>query len=500
MEDTGNIPANVTYTLTLECTNNEVQYSNANMNNYTLYSWTNNQCNLIQISQQIQGITFYESFSTNLLSNYGFQWPICLINTYLVYEDNPLIGSQPYQGTLIAAENPQSGCYLVGSYLYLSTSNTYYVQVPVRIGALYVIRVNNTYLATIEGQQSQAISIDNLIAESLLQNNNTITEIMTYPIINVTNISANVYQVTVTAPAEVSSANISIFYNNTPYENYTLNSINSYNFTVLLNNLPANYTFNSTNYMIITIEYENGVIQQLFYPPNILNNEVTIPSFMVYLMAILILYAWTRAFSYYQRLIVAGFGLALFLLLMSIAILQTTAPIVLAAGIFFLFILDIAYTEFINSRFIGEHPLLKPLSFLIRMFIIMTFVTNIVGLFFGPYGIYNLNLPDLNSYMNQVNNTINNLNSAIKQMTNNPFNFIFGFIGLAINIIYAISLAIQGVAVFVSLILTPVTVLLGPTAAAVAQAITAIAYYGSIIAILVYLALLVFAAAGLKPF
>jgi uncharacterized Tic20 family protein len=71
---------------------------------------------------------------------------------------------------------------------------------------------------------------------------------------------------------------------------------------------------------------------------------------------------------------------------------------------------------------------------------------------------------------------------------------------LAINIIYAISLAIQGVAVFVSLILTPVTVLLGPTAAAVAQAITAIAYYGSIIAVLVYLALLVFAAVGLKPF
>ncbi len=57
------------------------------------------------------------------------------------------------------------------------------------------------------------------------------------------------------------------------------------------------------------LEYENGVVQQLFYPPNILNNEVTSPSFMIYLIAILILYACTRAFSYYQRLIVAGFGL-----------------------------------------------------------------------------------------------------------------------------------------------------------------------------------------------
>jgi phage-related minor tail protein len=85
-------------------------------------------------------------------------------------------------------------------------------------------------------------------------------------------------------------------------------------------------------------------------------------------------------------------------------------------------------------------------------------------------------------------------------MLNNPFNFIFDFIGLAIDVIYAISLAVQGVAVFVSLILTPVTVLLGPTAAVIAQAITSIVYYGSIIAILVYLALLVFAAAGLKPF
>ncbi len=148
----------------------------------------------------------------------------------------------------------------------------------------------------------------------------------------------------------------------------------------------------------------------------------------------------------------------------------------------------------------GEHPLLKPLSFLVRMFIIMSFVTNLVGLFFGPYGIYNLGLPTLNNYMNHVNNTITNLNNLINQMVSNPFNFIFDFVGLAIDVIYAISLAIQGVAVFVSLILTPVTVLLGPTAAAVAQAITAIVYFGAIIAILVYLALLVFAAVGLKPF
>ena len=500
MEDSGNIPSNVTYTLTLECANNAIQYSNANENSYTLYLWTNDQCNNVLISQQIQGITFDEEFSTNLLSNYGFQWPICLISTSLVYFDNPLIGSQPYQDTLIAVENPQAGCYLEGSYLYLYSSNTYYAPVPMREGALYVIRANSTYLATVEGQQSQAISIDNLITQAYSQNNQSITEIVTYPIINVTNISATVYQVNITAPATVSSVNITVFYNNTPYENYTLNLIDSYNFTILLTNLPANYTFNSTNYLSITLEYENGVVQQLFYPPNILNNEVTIPSFMVYLIAILILYAWTRAFSYYQRLIIAGFGLALFLLLSSIAILQTTAPIVLAAGIFFFFILDIAYSEFINSRFMGEHPLLKPLSFLIRMFIVMTFVTNLAGLFFGPYGIYNLNLPNLNDYMNHVNDTINNLNNTIKQMISNPFNFIFDFIGLAINVINVISLAIQGVSVFVSLILTPVTVLLGPTAAAVAQAITSIVYYGSIIAILVYLALLVFAAVGLKPF
>jgi hypothetical protein len=500
MEDSGNIPSNVTYSLTLECANNTVQYSNSNENSYTLYLWTNNQCNFVLISQQIQGVTFDEAFSTNLLSNYAFQWPICLINTSLVYYDNPLIGSQPYQDTLIAVENPQTGCYLEGSYLYLYSSNTYYAPVPMRPGALYVIRVNNTYLATVEGQQSQAISIDNLIAQVYSQNNNTITEIVTYPIINVTNVSSSVYQVTVTAPAEVSSANISVFYNNTPYENYTLDSINSYNFTIFLNNLPVNYTFNSTNYLSITLEYKNGVIQQLFYPPNILNNEVTIPSFMVYLMAILILYAWTRAFSYYQRLIIAGFGLALFLLLVSIAVLQTTAPIVLAAGIFFFFILDIAYSEFINSRFMGEHPLLKPLSFLIRIFIVMTFVTNLVGLFFGPYGIYNLGLPTLNNYINQVNNTIINLNNTIKQMVSNPFNFIIDFIGLAINIIYAISLAIQGVAVFVSLILTPVTIILGPTTAVIANAITSIVYFGAIIAILIYLALLVFAAVELRPF
>jgi len=420
--------------------------------------------------------------------------------TSLAYFDNPLIGSQPYQGTLIAVENPQTGCYLEGSYLYLYSSNVYYAPVPMRPGALYVIRANNTYLATVEGQQSQAISIDDLIAQVALQNNQSITEIVTYPIINVTNVSSGVFQITVTTPAEVSSVNISVFYNNSFYQSYVLNSVDSNNFTVFLTNLPANYTFNSTNYMIIDIEYENGVVQQLYYPSVVLNNRITLPSFMVYLIAILILYAWTRAFSYYQRLIVAGFGLALFLVLMAVAVLQTTAPIVLAAGIFFFFILDIAYTEFINSGFMGEHPLLKPLSFLIKMFMVMTFVTNVVGLFFGPYGVYNLNLPDLNSYMNHVNNTITNLNNIINQMVSNPFNFIFDFIGLAINIIYAISLAIQGVSVFVSMIISPIATLLGPTAAAAANAIVAIVYYGSIVAILVYLALLVFAAAGLKPF
>ena len=83
MEDSGNIPSNITYTLTLECANNTVQYSNANDENYTLYLWTNDQCNFVLISQQISGVTFDEGFSTNLLSNYAFQWPICLINTSL---------------------------------------------------------------------------------------------------------------------------------------------------------------------------------------------------------------------------------------------------------------------------------------------------------------------------------------------------------------------------------------------------------------------------------
>ena len=121
MEDSGNIPSNVTYALTLECANNTVQYSNANDENYTLYLWNNDQCNFVLISQQIQGVTFTEGFNTNLLSNYEFQWPICLINTSLAYYDNPLTGSQSYQGTLISVENPQTGCYLT-CLLYTSPS------------------------------------------------------------------------------------------------------------------------------------------------------------------------------------------------------------------------------------------------------------------------------------------------------------------------------------------------------------------------------------------
>jgi|GEM_PF-1590925 len=499
MEDSGNMPSNISYSLSIACNNDTTVFRNPNMNTYTIYAWTNDQCGFILVSQNIQGIAYSMGYSTNLLSRYAYQWTLCLLNPSLAYFNNPLIGQNQYLDTLIALANPQAGCYLLGSYLYLYSSNVYYAPVPVRIGALYSIRVNNTFLTTVQGQQQQAISIDNLIAQSILQNNRTVSVIAEFPVINVTNISSNVYQLTVTAPARISSANIIIYYNDTLYRNHTINSIGTNNFTILLTELPENYTFNLTNYMIITITYENGFVQQMIYPPNVLNNRITLPAFMVYLIAIFILYAWTRAFSYYQRLIIAGFGLVLFLILMSMVVLQTTAPLVLAAGIFFLFLLDMAYTEFL-SRFTGEHPLLKPLSFLIRMFIIMTFITSVVGVFFGPYGIYNLGIPTLNDYMYEVNNTINKINNTIIQMTKNPFFFVIGFIELAINLIYAISLGIKGAGVFISLFIVPLASIFGPAAVSVAQAIVSIVYFGAIIAILVYLTSLVFSAVGLRPF
>jgi hypothetical protein len=496
MEDSGNAPNNVTYSLTLECNDGSIQYSNANDENYTLYLWTNDQCNFVSISQNIQGITFDEGFSTNLLSNYGFQWPICLINISLTYYDNPLIGLQPYRDTLISVENPQTGCYLTGSYLYLSASNYYYEPVPMRPGALYAIRSNNTYLATIEGSTSQAISIDTLIAQTSYLNNQTIL-VVGYPTVNYTTYNG-IPELIISAPANISSAVVSVYYNNQFYTNYTFNSVGSSTLNVILTNLPANYTFNDTNYAIITLTYISGYQQIITYPVNFFS-KIALPSFLVYLISVIILYAWTRAFSYYQRLIIAGFGIVLIILLLSVFTINSMAPIVLDAGIFFFFIFDVISRTYL-SELTQDHPLFKPISFAFKLFMVLSFVGTFIAFLFGPYGIYYIPISGISDYMSKMASLTQSMGSTISQMTNNMFFVPLGIITLAADLIYAIWLGIRVMAVFISAIITPFSVIFGPFAGTVANIIQALVTYGALVVIVVYLLLLVFALVDKLPF
>jgi len=497
MEDSGNVPANITYSLSLMCSNSTTIYSNSNMNTYTLYLWTNDQCNSILISQQIQGITFSMSYSTNLLSKYSFQWPICLINTSLLYYSNLIIGSHPYQDTLISVSNIQTGCYLLGSYLYLYSSNVYYAPIPIRIGALYSIRVNNTFLATVQGQQQQAISIDSLVSRAMGLNNQTINIVTSYPTVNYTN-ESGVPKLTIIAPINISSAIVSIYYNDQLYTNYTFNSIGSNTLNIILTNLPANYTFNNTNYLIITLKYINGYQQIITYPTNFFS-RIPLPAFLVYFLAIILLYAWTRTYSYYQKLIFAGFGLVLILVLMSVFIINSIAPLFLTAGIFLFFIVDVASKTYL-TQLTQDHPLFKLIGTLFKIFMVMSFVGIFVAFLLGPQGLYQVGIPELSQYIDKIQSTINSADSTITQMQQNVFFVPLGIVMLAANIIQAIWLGIQVMAVLLSFIISPLSIVLGPFANILAIVIKGLLIYGSIVVIVVYMIMMVFALAGKSLF
>jgi len=496
MEDTGNTPSNMPYSLSLMCSNSTTIYSNSNMNTYTLYLWTNDQCNFVLISQQIQGITFSMGYSTNLLSKYLFQWPICLINPSLYYVVNPLFGSFAYKDTLISVQNSQTGCYLLGSYLYLFSSNVYYAPIPVRIGALYSVRVDNVFVATFQGQQQQAISLDSLLAYTQNTTKQILQYNISYPTVNYTVINDNPTLI-INAPMKISSAFIQIFQNDKPFLNYTFNSVGSNTLQVILKNLPNNFTFDSFNYAMITLKYENGYQETISYPPGLIKKN-PLPAFLVYILSTMLLYVWTRTFSYYQKLIVAGFGLILLLLLVSTFIIESPAPIILTAGIFSFFILDVINKEYL-SQITLDHPLYRIVGFVLKMAIVMSFASTLAAFIFGPYGL-DIGIPQLKDYLNQMNDVTNDLGNTISQMMYNPFFFVVGLIKIAIAIIKAIWLGITGVGLLITLILQPFSLLFGPMATTIANVISTIVTISVAIIIVIFLAMLVFSAINLRPF
>jgi len=497
MEDTGNMPSNISYSLSLMCNNGTTIYSNANMTTYTIYAWTNDQCNFILVSQNIQGITYTMGYSTNLLSRYSHQWPICLINPQLLYYSNLIVGNQPYQDTLIAVLNPQTGCYLLGSYLYLLSSNVYYAPISVRTGALYSIRVNNTFLATVQGQQQQAISLDSLISRVIASNNQTINLIVGYPVVNYTN-ESGVPKLTIIAPANISSAIVTIYQNNQIYTNYTFESIGLNILDIYLRDLPSNYTFSSTNYVVVKLTYTNGLTHTVTYPFDYLE-RIALPAFLVYFLSIILLYTWIRTFSYYQKLIFAGFGLVLILALLTSFIIDSIAPLFLTAGIFLFFIADVINKTYL-PQLTQDHPLFKLIYMAFKFFMVLSFVGTFLVFLLGPQGLYHIGIPEIDKYMNDMKRIMDSSSSTITEMQRNMFFVPFGIVILAASIIQAIWLGIQIMGVFISYMISPLSVVLGPFANILAMVIQGILVYGSIIVIVVYMITMVFALAGRNLF
>jgi len=81
-------------------------------------------------------------------------------------------------------------------------------------------------------------------------------------------------------------------------------------------------------------------------------------------------------------------------------------------------------------------------------------------------------------------------------MQNNIFYTPLGIITLAANIIQAIWIGIQVMGVFISYIISPLSIVLGPFAEVLAAVIKGILVYGSILVIVIYMLTMVFALAG----
>jgi hypothetical protein len=95
---------------------------------------------------------------------------------------------------------------------------------------------------------------------------------------------------------------------------------------------------------------------------------------------------------------------------------------------------------------------------------------------------------------------MNSANSVINEMQNNVFFVPIGIVILAANVIEAIWLGIQVMGAFLSYIISPLSIILGPFATILALAIKGLLIYGSLVAIVVYMIMLVFALAGTKLF
>jgi len=486
MEDTGNIPNNVTYSLALLCDNNNIAYSNTNATFYNFYVWSNSTCKHLIISQTFQGNTYSESFNTLLLSNYGFQWGACLLDPTQVYTTNIVVSTSSHPNTLIAISNPYSGCYITGSDLYIYQSNYYSEYFPVRIGQMYSIRINNTFLTTIIGQSSQGISLDELLTRlEQQQNNNLINITLSGAIVNLT--YTNGYpDLIIQTPYNVSSINVILYNNSIPVSNYTLNNIYSNIANVIITN-PPGFNFTENEYAVISINYINGLQEILYYPPYKIYG--TIPYIIAWIFMFALIYLWFSAYEHFWKIIIAIFSLIGAMILASLFSVAGL-PLLFASGFFIIYLYEFAI-KFFAEKVIGDIPLFKFSSVFLKITLVLMFISTIL---------LSLNVPTMGPTSNIESGLqlAQNLQGVISGIANNPLSLPINIVLLGGYVIYGAFLSISMIGQLVATVLGLFSPILGPLASTLSIIIQTIMYLAIAVVIIVSLWTLLFGLSGIK--
>jgi hypothetical protein len=486
MEDTGNIPNNITYSLALLCDNNNIAYSDTNATFYSFYVWSNSTCNRLIISQTFQGNTYSESFNTLLLSNYGFQWDACLLDPTQAYTTNIIVSTLSHPNTLVAISNPYSGCYVMASDLYIYQSNYYTAYFPVENGQMYSIRVNNTFLTTIIGQSSQGISLDELLTRlEQQQNNNLINITLSGAVVNLTYINGYP-ELIIQTPYNVSSINVILYNNSVPISNYTLNNIYSNIANVIITN-PPGFNFTENEYAVISINYINGLQEVLYYPPYKIYG--TVPYIIAWIFMLALIYLWFSAYEHFWKIIIAIFALIGAMILASLFNVAGL-PLLFASGFFIIYLYEFAIKFFVE-KVIGDIPLFKFSSVFLKIILVLMFISTIL---------LSLNVPTMGPSANIESGLqlAQNLQGVISGIANNPLSLPINIVLLGGYVIYGAFLSISMIGQLVATVLGLFSPVLGPFASTLSIIIQAIMYLAIAVVIIVSLWTLLFGLSGIK--
>jgi hypothetical protein len=321
-----------------------------------------------------------------------------------------------------------------------------------RDGALYSIRINNTFLTTVEGLQQQAISIDQLIVQLKNQFISYINVTLTGANVNLTYVNGYP-ELIVQTPYNISSIYVQLYNNSNLVQTYNLTSINSNTANILIT-YPPNFNFTENQYAVLTISYTNGLQQVLYYPPY--KYYGTINYVISWIVMLALLYEWFSAYQHYWKIIITLFAMVGALILATFFNVGAT-PLLLLSGFLSIYLYDFAIKYFVEGS-LGDQPLFKFASVFFKIILVMMFISTILASF---------NIPAYGTVFTNVQTEINvaqNMQSALNTIAANPLSFPVEILLLAGYLIYGMFTSASIINALFSTILGYLAPGLGPLA------------------------------------